>query len=139
MPKYAYPAIFRHKDNTYYVSFPDIENCFTDGNSLAEAIESAEDVLALMLCEYEDEDNLPEATDIKTLKVSENETASLVFCDTTEYRKANDNRAIKKTLTIPAWLNTKAEKAGINFSQTLQEALTNKLYDDVLRQNKMHK
>lgn len=139
MPKYAYPAIFRHKDNVYYVSFPDIENCFTDGNSLAEAIESAEDVLALFLCKYEDEDYLPETTDIKNLKASENETVSLVFCDTTEYRKANDNRAVKKTLTIPAWLNTKAEKAGINFSQTLQEALTNKLYDKVLSQNKLYK
>lgn len=124
MAKYVYPAVIRYEDDTYYVSFPDIKNCFTDGETLAEALEMAEDVLSLTLCKYEDENkDFPKATDIKALDNSENETASLIICDTTEYRKANNNRAVKKTLTIPAWLNTQAEKAGINFSQTLQNAL----------------
>lgn len=128
MAKYVYPAVIRYEDDTYYVSFPDIKNCFTDGETLAEALEMAEDVLSLTLCKYEDENkDFPKATDIKVLDNSENETASLIFCDTTEYRKANNNRAVKKTLTIPAWLNTQAEKAGINFSQTLQNALKTQL------------
>ncbi|MDA8335964.1 MAG: hypothetical protein M0Z41_13440 [Peptococcaceae bacterium] len=52
---------------------------------------------------------------------------SLIDADTTEYRRENDNRAVKKTLSIPSWLNAKAEKAGINFSQVLQEALKQRL------------
>lgn len=128
MAKYTYPAIFRLEDSVYYVSFPDIKNCFTDGDSLAVALEMAGDVLALMLCQYEDEGiAIPVPTDINTLDRHNNETISLVFCDTTEYRRLNDNRAVKKTLTIPAWLNSKAEKAGINFSQTLQSALKTQL------------
>ncbi len=128
MAKYVYPAVIRFEDDTYYVSFPDIRNCFTDGDTLAEAIEMAEDVLALTLCKYEDDEKeLPNVSDIKGLGKAENETASLIFCDTTEYRKSNDKRAVKKTLTIPAWLNTKAEKAGVNFSQTLQNALIERL------------
>ena len=51
--KYAYPAIFTFDkdDNVYYVKFPDIENCYTDGKELPEAIEKAGDVLSLMLCQ----------------------------------------------------------------------------------------
>jgi len=52
---------------------------------------------------------------------------NFVDVDTAEYRRENDNRAIKKTLTIPNWLNSKAEKAGVNFSQTLQKALKQQL------------
>ena len=52
---------------------------------------------------------------------------SLVDIDTVEYRVANDSRAVKKTLTLPSWLNAKAEAEGINFSQVLQAALKEKL------------
>ena len=48
---------------------------------------------------------------------------SLVCCDTIEYRKLYNNKAVKKTLTIPAWLNTLAERADLNFSSVLQDAL----------------
>lgn len=128
MAKYAYPAILQLTDEGYYVNFPDLEGCYTDGDTLPEALEKAEDVLALTLCDYEDNGQpIPAPFDIKTFKGEDNETASLVVCDTTAYRKANDNRAVKKTLTIPAWLNTQAEKAGVNFSQTLQNALKTQL------------
>ncbi len=129
MAKYAFPAIFTAEDEGYYyVKFPDIKNCFTDGDTLPEAIEMAEDALALMLCNMEDKGiEIPTPSNIKTISTADNETVSLVFCNTTEYRRANDNRAVKKTLTIPAWLNTQAERAGINFSQTLQSALKEQL------------
>lgn len=129
--KYAYPAIFTFdkEENCYYVNFPDIENCFTDGNNLPEAIEMGADALGLMLCQMEDDGTkIPEATDINTIKAKENETVSLVFVDTAEYRRLYLNqKSVKKTLSIPCWLNTMAERNGINFSAALQNALKEQL------------
>lgn len=124
--KYAYPAVFTfdESENCYYVNFPDMENCFTDGKDIPEAIENAEDVLSLMLCQMEDDGaEIPIATNIKTIESAPNETVSLVFADTTEYRRIYDNKAVKKTLSVPSWLNVKAERLGINFSYVLQQAL----------------
>lgn len=124
--KYAYPAVLTYDkdENCYYVNFPDIEDCFTDGKTLPEAIEMGEDALALMLCQMEDDGvPIPNATDIKTIKITSEETVSLIFADTTNYRRIYDNRTVKKTLSVPNWLNVKAEQLGINFSDVLQCAL----------------
>lgn len=122
--KYVYPAVFTREDDAYLVNFPDIENCFTDGKTLDEALEMAQDVLNLVLMTMEDE-GLPiqPPTDIRTVECGEGQFASLIGADTTEYRKQYGNYAVKKTLSIPAWLNTQAEKSGINFSAVLQKAL----------------
>ena len=88
--KYAYPAIFTFdkNDKCYYVHFPDIENCFTDGKDLPEAIKMGGDVLSLMLCQMEDDGaDISVTTDIKTIKTKTNESLSLIFADTTEYRR----------------------------------------------------
>lgn len=128
MAKYVYPAIFTKEGEGYCVTFPDIESCFTCGDTLSEAIEMAEDALCLVLIQYEkDKKVIPTASSIKTIQNSTSEIVSLVHCDTIEYRKLYDNKTIKKTLTIPNWLNTLSEQAGINFSATLQEALKSKL------------
>lgn len=128
--KYAYPAIFTFdkEENVYYVNFPDIKNCFTDGKTIAEALENGEDVLTLMLCQMEDDGvKIPAPSEVKTIATKKNETVSLVFADTTEYRRINDSRAVKKTLSIPNWLNVMAEQKGINFSAVLQKALKEEL------------
>ena len=128
--KYAYPAVFTYEksEGVYYVNFPDIENCFTDGRSVAEALEMGEDALTLMLCQMEDDGiRLPEPTDIKKISLGENETATLVFADTDEYRRENDTRAVKKTLSIPRWLDVMAVRKGVNFSAVLQKALKEEL------------
>ena len=128
--KYAYPAVFTYEksEGVYYVRFPDIKNCFTDGRSVAEALEMGEDALTLMLCQMEDDGiRLPEPTDIKKIPLGENETATLVFADTDEYRRENDTRAVKKTLSIPRWLDVMAVKKGVNFSALLQKALKEEL------------
>ena len=63
MAKYVFPAIIEKADDGYNVSFPDIENCFTCGKTFAEAIEMAQDVLPLMLCQMEDDKTpIPEAS-----------------------------------------------------------------------------
>lgn len=126
--KYIYPAIFSKDENGYSVVFPDIENCFTDGETLEEAMENAKDVLELMLYDYEDKKAAPPpASSISVLSVGVGEFATLIMADTMMYRKRFQKRAVKKTLTIPEWLNTEAEKNEINFSAVLQQALKDQL------------
>lgn len=129
MAKYIYPAIFTKEGEFYTVRFPDLENCYTQGDNLQDAYEMAEDVLCLMLYNLEEEKaKIPAASETFEIKAGENEFVSLVACDTLEYRQLYDNRAVKKTLTIPAWLNTMSEREGINFSAVLQSALKSELH-----------
>lgn len=130
MAKYVYPAIFtREAESAYSISFPDFESCYTSAQSLEEGMEMAADVLCLTLYEMEERGETPPApSDVRGVATGANELATLVRCDTVEYRKFFDNKAVKKTLTIPAWLNTMAEKAGINFSAVLQNALKTELH-----------
>lgn len=125
MAKYIYPAVFTPEaEGGYSVTFPDIEGCFTCGNDLEEALSMAKDALSLMLVDIEDEKgDIPKASEINSLKMKKNEFASLIFADTMVYRQTLNNTAVKKTLSIPAWLNQAATAAGINFSQVLQDAL----------------
>lgn len=126
--KYVYPAILTPEDGAYLVNFPDLENCFTDGADLCEAVEMAQDVLNLMLMTMEDDKlPIPAASSAADLSCEDGALVTLVSADTTEYRKKYGNYAVKKTLSIPAWLNTMAEEKGVNFSATLQEALRAKL------------
>ena len=128
MGKYVYPVILTPEEEGYFVNFPDIESCYTQGDNLADALEMAKDVLALRLCAYENEKrSIPQASLKQNFILEENQIISLVSADTMEYRKMWDNKAIKKTLTIPAWLNTLAEKSEINFSAILQKALKDEL------------
>lgn len=124
--KYVYPAVFENDDGKIGVRVPDIPGCFTFGDDLADAIEMAEDAISMMLVSFED-DNEPIPQASKLEDIGSDGVVSYVLCDTEKWRKENDNKAVKKNLTIPSWLNKKAEAAGINFSQVLQEALLNKL------------
>ncbi len=126
--KYVYPAIFAKEECGYSVSFPDLEGCVTSGETLENAMAMAEDALCLMLYDME-EDGIPTpaASDIRSLRCNEDEFVSLIACDTLEYRRYYNNKAVKKTLSIPAWLNTMAEREDINFSAVLQKALKEEL------------
>lgn len=130
MAKYVYPAIFSpSEDGGFTVSFPDVSGCYTEGDTLAEAIEKAKDALCLILYDLEErEESIPVPTSINDVVTENGDIVSLVACDTLEYRKFFDKKAVKKTLTIPNWLNTMAERADINFSAALQEALIEKLH-----------
>lgn len=126
--KYVYPAIFTpEEDGGYSIIFPDLEGCFTCGEDLIDGMQMAEDVLALVLYGYEkDEREIPLPSKRENVKLQGKEFVNYVACDTMEYRKRYDNKAVKKTLSIPAWLNEKAISMNINFSQVLQEALMKK-------------
>lgn len=119
--KYVYPVIFKEEDGKCLVEVPDLSGCFTFGDNLIDAISMARDAMAMWLCLAEDnKETIPQPS--KNLTV-ENGFVSYVDVDTVEYRRFNDNKAIKKTLSLPSWLNAQAELAGLNFSAILQEAL----------------
>jgi predicted RNase H-like HicB family nuclease len=129
--KYIYPAIFTPEENGgYSVRFPDLEGCYTCGDDLPDAMEMAEDSLALVLYGYETDNRpIPSPSSPSAFSLKENEFTNYVHCDTLEYRKLYSNRSVKKTLTIPEWLNETATAMGLNFSQVLQEALIGKISD----------
>ena len=131
MAKYVYPAIFTPEDGGFSIRFPDVENCFTEGDDLADALDMAADALCLVLYDLEErQQTIPATSDLSAIQaqLQPGEFVSLVTCDTITYRRLHDNRAVKKTLSIPSWLNDMAERAGINFSGTLQEALKQQLH-----------
>lgn len=128
MASYIYPAVFTEEENGYSVSFPDLDGAYTCGKTLSEALSMAEDVLSLTLVDYEDrKEEIPDPSPIKSVPSDANEFVSLIPCDTEKYRRLMKNQAVKKTLSIPEWLNEAATAAGLNFSQVLQEALKLKL------------
>lgn len=122
MAKYVYPAIFTPEEGGYSVVFPDLQGCYTCGDDLADAIYMAEDVLAFTLYHYEKRNEpIPEPSTDFSLK--EGEFINRILCDTLEYHKQKNAKSVKKTLTIPEWLNENAIAADINFSKVLQKAL----------------
>ena len=129
MAKYVYPAIFTKEENGLYsVDFPDIKGCVTCGDDLADALYMAQDVLAFTLYDYErDKKKVPVPSDPDSIEVPSGSFVNSVLCDTLEYQKRNNNKAVKKTLSIPEWLNELAINAGVNFSQVLQDALKSQL------------
>ena len=120
---YIYPACFYKEANGQYsVIFPDFGGA-TYGNDLEDAIEMAEDYLGGTISDYlEEKKPLPDPSDITTIKADEfpNGFVSLISVNAEKYF---ENKSVKKTLTIPAWLNYEAEAKHINFSAVLQEAL----------------
>ncbi len=128
--KLVYPACFYQEEDGYSVDIPDLLGCCTQGENLEEAISMAEDAaLGWLLTAVEEGEELPEASHIKDVKLeNENGFVSLLLLDLGAYgAKYGTRKSVKKTLTIPMWLNEKAEKLGINFSKTLQDALLSKI------------
>ena len=129
MKKLIYPAIF-HKEEVggYSVTFPDLPGCNTEGNDLAEALYMAQDALGLYLYSLkQDKVPLPQSMQPEALILDKDSFVTLVEWDEEAYLRRTSNKAVKKTLTIPEWMNTLAEEKNINFSKTLQEALLEKL------------
>jgi predicted RNase H-like HicB family nuclease len=122
--KYAYPAIFNKEDNGYFVLFPDIHPCYTEGETLEEAVIMAKDVLESRIgVALERGEALPTPSDIDTLQ---GDRVMLVVGDIENIK--SQTRYVKKTLSIPYWLNAAAEQQNINFSGVLQSALKERLH-----------
>lgn len=128
MSKYVYPAIFEPEEGMYNVSFPDLPDCYTCGDSLSDAMYMAEDALSGYLARAEEmHREIPGASVLDAIRAGEGCFVSLVLADTEEFRRRTSSKAVKKTLTIPSWLNDAAEAQQINFSAVLQEALRQRL------------
>lgn len=122
---FVYPAIFHEEKGTYWVEFPDLPGCQTFGTALEETVEFAQEALAgYLITLLEDEREIPSSSDIKNINTGQDSFTSLVSCNIDQYRSS---RAVKKTLTIPGWLNDMAVSRGINFSKVLQDALLSKV------------
>ena len=121
----VFPAIFTFDGKYYTVDFIDFKGCSTFGNSIQNAYEMAQEAMGLFLDDFT---HFPgPTTDFNNIHLETNQFISFVSIDMDEFRKKYNNKAVKKTLSIPAWLNNLSEKNNLNFSQILQEALKEKL------------
>lgn len=128
MEKLFYPAIFhKAEEGGFWVSFPDIPECLTEGDDMASTYEMAVDALGLAITDrMENKEEIPEPEEIDKVDTDGGYLVVVEF-DMTEYQRKHNSRAVKKTLSIPEWLNEAAIQKNINFSQVLQEALLEKV------------
>ena len=126
--KLTYPACFypcEEKENGYTVEVPDLPGCVSEGDTLADAILMATDAASRwVLDELEDGNPAPQASTFESIVPEQGGFVTMLVLDMDTYAEKYGNKAVRKNLTIPAWLNTFAEKNGINFSQVLQDSLT---------------
>ena len=131
---YSYPAILYYDEDGISIEFPDLPGCLPCADTTEEAVKNAKEALGLHLWGMEkDNDEIPEPTGIKDLQIEKGSNglqAILLLVDVfmPPVRERLNNKYIKKTLSIPAWLNAEAEKHGVNFSQILQNGLKSYLH-----------
>jgi len=124
MKKAFYPAIVKKGNKDYIVKFYDIPHGITQGSNLDEVAEKAREVLELCIEGFlEDKEEIPTPTFPENIKLGNEEFIILVDVNITLIKNELENKAVKKTLTIPYWLNEIAEENKVNFSQLLQVAI----------------
>ncbi len=125
----SYPAIIHNEGKHCWVSFPDFDSVYSQANNCNDAISNSIEALTLELDSMDRSgEKFPDASKVESLDLNDGESVAFVVFDFDEQRKGiKYNKSIKKTLTIPEWLNDAAIQAGINFSATLQDALKAKL------------
>ncbi|PRR77676.1 Antitoxin HicB [Clostridium liquoris] len=129
MDTFIFPAIFEpSEDGGYCISFPDLPGCITEGDDLKSAMYMAKDALELYIYNLEDDnEKIPLPSSPESIKVSNNSFIAPIEAYMPLIRNEMANKAVKKTLTIPYWLNKIAEDNKINFSQLLQAAIKEQL------------
>ena len=127
---YIYPAVFYpEEDGRYSVIFPDLNDLATYGDNHADAFAMAQEACGQYLfTSLRDGEKIPASTPISEVKTEEEAAlVNLICVNLDEYAKAYNDKAVKKTLSIPAWLNTACENYGINYSKVLKDALIARL------------
>ncbi len=123
MVEYVYPAVFEQNlDNSYTITFPDLPGCISEGKSLGNAIDMARKALTQWI-EYliDEKETIPTPSDTKIItELNNNQFVNLIHAE------IRDNRAVRRTVSIPGWLDSKAADAGISLSKVLQDALKEK-------------
>lgn len=122
--KYLYTATFEEENGKVFARVPDLAGCVTTGKNLSDAIEQIADAASGWLVVAEDEgDEVPSATPQTEIERDENTICSVIQIDTLAYRAATDTRAVRKNVSLPAWMAALADKRGVNCSQLLQDSL----------------
>jgi predicted RNase H-like HicB family nuclease len=124
---YIYPAIFTKEGSGYWVRFPDLDGCLTEGGSLTDAVRNSEEALGGYIASLiEGKIEIPTTSEFNAIKIDgENESVVMICSNIDQYLK--EPRLVKKNLTIPEYLAVIAEQQNINFSAVLAEALRKKL------------
>lgn len=123
MLEYVYPAIFhKNDDNSYTVIFPDLQGCITEGKSLGEAMKMAQSAVSQWL-EYSKEKKLeiPQSSSLDDIETEAGEFVNLVRAD------VKDGRAVRRTVSIPKWMDERVSETGLSLSRVLQDALQQRL------------
>lgn len=127
MKEYVYPAVFHHnEDDSYSVFFPDLRGCITEGKNLANAIYMAQEALALYI-EYLDDnkETIPQSNLFTTYPLEKNEFINLIRIE------LKDNRAVKRTISLPKWMDDMAIQQKLSLSKVLQEALKDRFQKEI--------
>ncbi len=121
---YIYPAVFTYEEDGISIEFPDLRGCFSCANTDEEALRMAKEAMALHISSLEDNgQTIPDHTPLADIKLEKNQTAVLVEVWMPLYNDKIKVVSVKKTLTLPKWLNEAAEQHQVNFSKVLQDAL----------------
>ena len=126
MMKFFYPAIFQPEDTGFSVFVPDIPGCMTQGDNMEESLNMVQDAIGLMLEDIPVKD-YPKASKPQDIMLENNQFVMMVAFDKIAYDTRYNSKSVKKTLSIPAWLNNMALEKNINFSNVLQNALAHEL------------
>lgn len=123
--RYLYPAILTYEEGyEIAVTFPDLPGCATSGETEQEAVAAGREALGLHLFGMEEDgDKIPSPSLAKDIKLEEGEVIAMIEVFMPSIRLNQKNKAVNRTVTLPAWLNAKAVECGINFSQLLQDAI----------------
>lgn len=123
MAEYVYPAVFHpNDDGSYTITYPDLPGCISEGKSLGNAVYMAQTALTQWI-EYltDKKQSIPSASDLKSIDLSPEEFVSLIRAD------VKDGRAVKRTVSIPKWMDDKVTETGLSLSRVLQDALKERL------------
>lgn len=126
--RYTFTAVITPEDGKCYVRVPDITSCVTTGKDIEDAVAQITDALSGCLVVWEDQGlTIPPATPQPEVPHDRADVLTLISVDTIAYRAQTDTRAVRKNVSIPAWMANMAERKGINCSKVLQDALAQKL------------
>ncbi len=123
--RYLYPAVLSYEEGyEIAVTFPDLPGCATSGETEADAVAAGREALGLHLFGMEEDgDELPTPSLAKDIELEDGEVIAMIDVFMPSIRLNQKNKAVNRTVTLPAWLNAKAIECGINFSQLLQDAI----------------
>ncbi len=126
--RYSFPAIFNYAGDGISIEFPDLPGCLPCAKDTEEAFKNAREALGLHLWGMEtDGEAIPAPTAVNKLHLGKDDIPAMIEVFMPAIRARVQRQVVKKTLTIPAWLNAAAEESEVNFSQTLQNALIDQL------------